>query len=200
MRNLLARARLAFFAGLAAVVVYSGGIAQAQTADPVASQIEAFDSSLLTATRAGGGGARELSPVVDRVFNVPVMAQFIVGPAWAQWTPADRNAVATALRAYVVARFVHEFAGAGQTIALVPDVQARGADRLVRTSVRTPGEDPDQINYRMRQYDGRWRVIDIYYNGVSELTTQRADAAGAIASGGARALIQRLETSTAALR
>jgi len=46
--------------------------------------------------------------------------------------------------------------------------------------------------YRMREVDGAWKVIDVYSDGVSELTLRRDDFGAAIAAGGALALIAHL--------
>ncbi len=36
----------------------------------------------------------------------------------------------------------------------------------------------------MRQSDDGWKVIDVYFNNISQLTTRRSDFAGPVASGG----------------
>jgi phospholipid transport system substrate-binding protein len=47
----------------------------------------------------------------------------------------------------------------------------------------------------MRQNGGAWKVIDVYYNGtVSSLVGQRSEYASTLRSGGAPALVRKLET------
>jgi phospholipid transport system substrate-binding protein len=49
----------------------------------------------------------------------------------------------------------------------------------------------------MRDTGSGWRVIDVYYNGgISQVTTQRSDFAATLASGGAKALVAKLEAQT----
>lgn len=200
MRMRIRRALFAFVSASGAAMALELP-AHAQTAAPAIAMIESFDHALLAATAPGGGGARTLSPAIDRAFNVPIMAQFVVGPTWRQLAEADQQSIIAALRRYVTARFAHDFAeGAAQTIVVDPAVQSRGLDQLVRTQATSPGEEPDRLDYRLRLYGNEWRVIDVYYNGVSELTTQRADAASALQTGGAAALVLRLQRSADALR
>ena len=59
------------------------------------------------------------------------------------------------------------------------------------------GGDDVTLNYRMRQAGDAWKVIDVYYNGsISQLTTQRSDFASSLASGGAKALIAKLDAQS----
>jgi ABC-type transporter MlaC component len=44
----------------------------------------------------------------------------------------------------------------------------------------------------MREYNGSWRVIDVYSDGVSLLTTQRADVSSTLEAGGPAALVAKL--------
>jgi phospholipid transport system substrate-binding protein len=45
----------------------------------------------------------------------------------------------------------------------------------------------------MRQSGGSWKVIDVYLNGfVSELATRRSDFAATLSSGGAPALVKKI--------
>ena len=53
------------------------------------------------------------------------------------------------------------------------------------------------LAYRMRQDGGSWKVIDVFYNStISQLTTQRSDFASTLSSGGAKALIAKLDAQT----
>src|SRR5438552_19079444 len=39
--------------------------------------------------------------------------------------------------------------------------------------------------YRMHEVNGTWKIVDVYSNGVSELTLRRSDFAAMLAAGGA---------------
>ena len=178
-------------------------LAVAQVIDPAARRIDAFDHALLSATRAHDlpGRIAVLTPAVAEVFNASAMAQFIVGPRWTGLQTADRAAISAALQRYMTARLAHDLADShGPTFTIDPNVQSRGPDKLVHTLVADPNETPDRLDYRMRQYGGAWKIVDLYYNGVSELTTERADLASTLATGGTAALIARIDAATAQQR
>jgi len=99
-----------------------------------------------------------------------------------------------AFRALTVAQYAKNFDGyAGEKFVELPQVETRGTDKLVKTTIGAPGGDAEAINYRLRQSGGQWKVIDVYYrNAISQLATRRSDFAGVVAKGGAPALIQHL--------
>ena len=93
-----------------------------------------------------------------------------------------------------IAQYAHNFDGfSGQRFTVVPQVVTRGMDKVVRTSLLTPGSEAEPLNYRLRENAGQWKIIDVYYRSdISQLSTRRSDFASVLASGGAPALIVRL--------
>ena len=76
---------------------------------------------------------------------------------------------------------------------MVGAVEVRGVDKLVRTTLTSPGSPVEELNYRLRETGGQWKIIDVYYkNAISQLATRRSDFAGVVNKGGAPALIAHL--------
>jgi phospholipid transport system substrate-binding protein len=173
--------------------------AVAQASDPAAAQIDAFDNSLLQVMKQGRslgvqGRYRELQPAVERAFDMPTMTRFAVGPKWATVSPADQAALIKAFTRYSVATYAKNFDSYdGEKFVLDPNVQSRGPDKLVHTQLVSPHDKTHDFAYRMRlASDGRWKVIDVYSDAISELATSRSDYASTMNSGGAPALIQKI--------
>ena len=170
-------------------------------ADPAAAQIEGFYAELSGVLRAEPVTASKLKPTVERTFNLPVMAQFSVGPQWSAMPASDKVAVIAALTRYTAARYAKDLTAAhGVTFVVDPAVQVRGDDRLVKSEARAAGQAPTKLYYRLRQYSGVWRVVDVLQDGVSEIATQRADFSAALAKGGAANLVRKLDEATAKLK
>ena len=71
---------------------------------------------------------------------------------------------------------------------------------LVKTTLRDPGGEDVQLNYRMRNTDTGWRTIDIFMHGtVSELALRRAEYSSALEREGLDKVIQNLESQVAKL-
>lgn len=171
--------------------------AAAQATDPAIQTVESLDNGLLATMRAGGGQSgreRVIAPVVDRSFDIALMTRLSVGPAWVSTSPRDQAALVAAFRAMTIAQYAHNFDGySGQRFTVVPKVDTRGLDRLVRTSLTSPDGGVESLNYRLRETGGQWKIIDVYYrDGISQLATRRSDFASVLARGGAPALIARL--------
>lgn len=176
-----------------------GGVAFAAQADAAAAQVESFDASLITAMKGGkalgaNGRARQLTPAVERAFDLPTMTAFAVGPSWASFTPAQKSQVIAAFTRLSVASWAHNFDSySGEQFVIDPTVQSRGVDKVVSAKLIHGGGAPVNLVYRMRQTGGgSWKVIDVFYNNISQLTTRRSDLASVVASGGAAGVTAKL--------
>jgi phospholipid transport system substrate-binding protein len=176
----------AFAVALAALPV----AASAQAADPAIPTIDALDSALIGAMKAGKtagseGRYRKLIPAVERAFDLPVMTRFAVGTAWSGYSAADQAALVKAFTRLSAANFAHNFDSYdGEQFKIDPQVQTRGVDKLVKTKIVPASGAPTDLNYRMRlSSSGTWKVIDVYFGAISQLTAQRSDFAAAAQKG-----------------
>lgn len=162
-------------------------------------QVQTLTSALLAAMRAGSRDSqperyRKLEPVIEQVFALPFMTRLSVGPDWTHFASDQQTALIAAFSRYTIANYAHNFRHfGGQRFDVDRNVINHGADKIIRTSLTSPGETPASLLYRMRSVDGTWKIVDVYYNGISQLTLHRVQFASAIASGGAPALIAYLD-------
>jgi phospholipid transport system substrate-binding protein len=184
---------------LGAAVVTAASAAIAQSADPASGTVQALQGGLLSIMHAGSaagqtGRARQIAPVIDRAFDLPQITRLAVGPSWTGMTAADQSALVASFRSLTVAQYAKNFDGfSGERFTMASQVETRGGDKLVRTTLVVPGGSTESLGYRLRQSGGQWKIIDVYYrNSISQLATRRADFARVLASGGAKALIAHL--------
>lgn len=189
MRILFAGTALALLSPLPAV---------AQT-DAAVAPVQSLDAGLLGIMKAGAKAgirarAAAIGPVVDRSFDLPLMTRLAVGPSWTTIAPADQQALVAAFRRMTVNSYAVNFDGfSGQSFTVTPQVETRGGDKLVRTTLNDPKGAPVPISYRLRQSGGGWRIIDVFYRSVSQLATRRSDFADVLGRGGAKALLARMD-------
>ncbi|WP_174279824.1 ABC transporter substrate-binding protein [Sphingomonas bacterium] len=183
----------------ALVLICCSAVSFAQGEDPARVPVDQLDAGLLAIMKAGkaaGTGARaaRISPVIDRVFDLPLTTRLSVGAAWTGFSAGDQAALVAAVRRLTIAQYASNFDGwNGETFTVAPQVESRGGDRLVRTTLASRGAAPVAISYRLRQSADGWRVVDVFYkNAISQLATRRSDFAAVMASGGAKALIAHL--------
>lgn len=195
--------------GLAALICLSAlgvqvGVADA-AADPAISRIASFDGALLEAMKSGRavgakGRYHRLTPVVEASFDLPLMTRFSVGPVWAKMSEADHQALTQAFTRLSAASYAHNFdTYGGEKFVIDPAVTTRGLDKIVQTHIVPAKGAPTALTYRMRETPGGWKIVDVYYGSISQLTTRRSDFAASVASGGAKALLAHLDGLTAKL-
>jgi phospholipid transport system substrate-binding protein len=70
---------------------------------------------------------------------------------------------------------------------------------LVRTEMVRPGKDTVQLDYVLQEENGKWLIVNVVANGVSDLSLKRADYGSILKSQGFDSLIARLRTQIAEL-
>jgi phospholipid transport system substrate-binding protein len=172
--------------------------AHAAAGDPGATQVQTLTDALLKSMRAGSAESmteryRNLEPVIEQTFALPLVTRLAVGPNWASFSPDQQKAVIAAFTRFTVANYAHNFRDFdGQKFEIDDNVLTRGEDKIVRTRVIPRNDSPVSLLYRMHEVDGTWKIIDVYSNGVSELALRRTDFAAALAAGGPPVLIAHL--------
>jgi phospholipid transport system substrate-binding protein len=170
--------------------------------DPAVMQVQTLTEALLKSMRAGPAESmteryRNLEPVIEQAFALPLVTRLSVGPDWANFSPDQQKELISAFTRFTVANYAHNFRDFdGQKFEIDDSVVSRGADKIVRTRVIPAHDAPVALLYRMHEVDGVWKIIDVFSNGVSELTLRRSDFAVAIASGGAPVLIAHLNKAS----
>jgi phospholipid transport system substrate-binding protein len=182
----------------AALVLAGADSARAADSDPAATQVQTLTASLLKSMHAGSAVSmteryRDLEPVIEQVFALPLVTQLSVGPEWATFSPDQQKAMIAAFTRFTVANYAHNFRDfSGQKFEIDDNVASRSQDKIVRTRVIPVHDTPTSVLYRMHEVDGTWRIVDVVSDGISQLALHRGDFAAAIASGGAPALIAHL--------
>ena len=156
------------------------------------------------AARAGDTG-RTYEIVQQRFLpstDFMLTTQYAVGPAWAQATPAQREALFTqfqTLLARTYALQLTQMQGENTQFRFpAPAKLAPGAtDAIVRTVV-VSGGDSNPVDYRMRKTPSGWKIYDIDMMGAWMIAVYRRQFAAQLASGGIDGLIKYLAAHNAA--
>jgi phospholipid transport system substrate-binding protein len=176
--------------------------ASAAVRDPAVAPVQTLTDALLKSMHAGSTISmteryKQLEPVIEQVFAMPLVTRLAVGPEWANFSLEQQKALITAYTRFTAANYAHNFHDFdGQKFEIDDNVASRGEDKVVRTRVLPAHDVPVSLLYRMREVDGAWKVIDVISDGVSQLALRRSDFAVALAAGGAPALITHLNKSS----
>ena len=158
--------------------------------------IDMLDNALLdvmkNADKLGYKGRYEkLGPVIEQAFNLPLMARISVGPQWSSLTADQQNKIAEAFKSLSVATYASRFDGyGGEQFKIVGEAPTTGSDDLVNTTMVRPNDDPVDLNYRLRQENGSWKIIDVFLSGtISQLANYRSEFAATLRANGADGLV-----------
>lgn len=162
--------------------------------------IEVFHTGLLSIMKEAKtlgfeGRSTRLEPLMEKVFDLDFMASKTVGRHWRKLTDADQQRWSQVFARLTTANYAGRFTGyTGERFKMMGQEEAARGTRLVLTKIVIPDEEAVEINYRLIEKDGHWRVIDVYLDGtVSELALRRSEYSSALKREGFEQLIADVE-------
>lgn len=191
---------------IALTLAARGAAAQGEAA--AAAVISQFYDALLAVMKQAkalgfDGRYARLAPVIERAFDLGLMARIAVGPGWPQIPAPQQQALTQAFVRFTVSQYAGRFDGyAGERFEVDPKTQPNPNGVLVQTRLVQTNGEVTTLNYLMhRGAGGAWQVIDVYLKGtISELATRRSEFSGVLQSSGAAGLVRSLDQRSAALR
>lgn len=202
-----AAACLAVALGLAGPALgQSEGDAPATAPGEPAEVVARVNEALLSVMREAGdlgypGRYARLQPVFGEAFYFPFMSRVAAGRYWGDLDSAQRDRLAEAFGDMSVATFAARFDGfSGESFEIGETLeQPRGAV-LVRNRLVRNGQPPVSIDYLLRRFDGRWRIIDVFLDGtISEIATKRSEYGAILKNDGFEGLLARIAEKSADL-
>lgn len=208
MRNTPRRARdgitrllvaCALLVPASAIAEPDAGLVEARTA--VESLYVVLSDCMQNAEALGLEGRREkLEPAIAESYDIPLMAAKVLGRHWRKLSDEDKTRWVTTFGRLTVATFAERFDGWEGEELVVDDAEAGARNTIVvHTRITRPKDEAVPIHYRLREREGRWRVMDVFLNGtVSELALRRSEYGSVAENEGIGPLIDQLEAKIAA--
>jgi len=174
-------------------------VIEAEASTPV-TRIESFHAGLLqimkeAKTLGFQGRIDRLAPLMANTFDLDFMASKTVGRHWRKLSDEDKERWAQTFARFTYANYAGRFTGftGEEFVTLGVEDAARGT-RNVLTKIVVPDGDDVELNYRVIERSGEWKVIDVYLNGtVSELALRRSEYSSALKREGFPALVDSIE-------
>ena len=137
----------------------------------------------------------KIAPAVAAAYDLPFMAEKILGRHWRELPESDHARWTDAFGRLTVATYAERMTGfTGQSFEVLKVEQSQRGTAVVYTQVVSPKEPPIAINYRMRETGDGWRIIDVYLNGtVSELALRRSEYAAVLQRDGFQKLVASID-------
>jgi phospholipid transport system substrate-binding protein len=179
---------------LTAALAFSGGAVTMVAAADAAQTAVAFISSLseqaiqaLTQPNiAKDERERRARALLRDNFAIPAIGQWVLGRYWRTATPEERDEYLKLFEDLIITTYVDRFSRyAGESLEVVGAKAIEGgSDELVETRIVRAGGSPVQVGWRVRDEGGRWKIVDVFVEGVSMGQTQRSEFASVIQNKG----------------
>lgn len=193
-------------AALALLVTFAvapSAVAEAAAASGAIQAVERLHAGLLdvmkNADAIGYRGRYErLFSIVTDSFDLPFMAEKTVGRHWKTLSPDEQKQWLDSFHEMTAATYAGRFEGfSGQRFEVLGEEPASHDTVVVRSLLHNPSGDDVQLNYRLHEDQGSWRVIDVYLNGtVSELALRRSEYSTVLKRDGFAKLIETIDGKT----
>jgi phospholipid transport system substrate-binding protein len=197
----------ALWIGLAPAGGWAADPAAAAAPDPGArAPVEALQAVLLECMKGACGPSFEeryqhIFAELDKSFDLAFMARVSLGNAWNSLSADQRTAFVALSRRFSAASYAANFDGYdGQRFEIRGEEPAGRGTLLIKTELVQPHDDDVSFDYRLRQTDGGWRIIDITLDGkISQLTLRRSEYASVVEHEGFPKLVEVIEAKIAKL-
>ncbi len=147
----------------------------ARAANEPADVVNTLHAALLDAMLHGdtlgcSGRLQRLEPVIASTFDLPFIAQHILKRRWESMTPAQREQFTATLKDLTVVTYATNFSHNSGVQFSTKESRALSKERYQVRAMLTPAHDDKvALDYFLQQSDGRWRVINVIADGVSDL-------------------------------
>ena len=129
--------------------------------------------------------AKEFRRIMNASFDMKTIGRFVLGKNWRTATPEQQSEYQKLFNAMIVEVYtvrLDNYQGQKFEVGSVRDV---GKKDLLVTSHILPVDSPKvKVDWRVRQKNGRYKIIDVLIEGVSMSLTQRSDFSSVIQRGG----------------
>lgn len=177
-----------------------------ERAAEVEAVVRELHRTLVEAARDAASLTREeryvrIAPVVSATHDLPYIAELTIRRQWRSVDDADRQAFVAAFERLSIMTYATRFAAVGPgTFEIYGSEEAGGGRMRVRAAIVRSDDEDIPLDYLLQQDDGRWRIVNILADGVSDLALKRAQYRKIFTDGGTIAdVIAEIEEETARL-
>jgi phospholipid transport system substrate-binding protein len=179
-----------------AVLLAAAGTAAAasptETVQTAVQKVSASQSGPAAKTLSTAERRAEIRKITDNLFDFKDMSERSLGSAWTQATPAQQQEFVRLFSTLIASAYlsrIEQFAGEPFTYV---GEKIDGNEASVLSRVVTSKGSELGLDYRMYRADGRWAVYDIYVDGISLVSSYKAQFNRVIQRGSFAELLKQL--------
>lgn len=213
--QMVAKGKPRVFSGIALIVLMALGLgdapATAPAPDPAATTPRALIQSILadvtTILRNPQFSKIDRTEKVREIayanIDFETLSRLTLARNWRGLSDADRTEFVALFKKHLSSTYAHTTDNYNnEDLTVIGERQEPDGDATVQTQIAGVQEDgkPEiiKVDYRLRQKDGQWKVIDVTVDGISLVANFRSQFQEIMANGGIDQLLQLLRDKNAA--
>jgi phospholipid transport system substrate-binding protein len=185
--------------GLAALLVWPALAAGASSPRDVVRELGDQVLAVLKDKSLSNDAKRErIMEIAKRGVDFQTLARLVLARNWSRFSPEEQQQFEEEFRQHLSVTYGKSVDSyKNEEMEITGDrAEARG-DWTVKTKILRGGPDDVLVDYRLRQNDGEWKIIDFIVEGVSMVSNFRSQFQGLLASKTPEQLIALLREKNA---
>jgi phospholipid transport system substrate-binding protein len=186
----------------AIVMALAAVAAPAQAEDAAAAVVEKTTSGviaiLVDQSLSTDDKRKRVEDVVLRSVDFETLSKLVLARNWTRFSDAQRAEFMALFKNHLsmtYGRNVETYKN--EKVQITGARTETGGDSTVKTKIVRGGTNDILVDYRMRQRDGTWKIIDVVIEGVSLVSNFRSQFQDVVASGGPDRLLTLLREKNA---
>ena len=168
---------------------------------PAAARIAALGEEVLAALNDPQAGEAERDAVLRKVLardvDIPLIGRFALGRYWNKTNAEQRGEYLPLFKDFLVRTYAARLGGIHIDDFKVLDAQKVGdADILVHSRVDTGERHPVRADWRVREHDGHYLILDLSVEGISMAVILRQEFGSILGKKGIEGLLTMLRERT----
>jgi phospholipid transport system substrate-binding protein len=187
------------FAALISMIALT--FTSAAFAGPATTMVQGKQTTLFDLLKQGTPESqKKIDAVFDEMLDYSTLAEASLGPEWAARSDAEKAEFTDLLKKLVRSAYTKNLKKITSfDVDYLGEDAAEGGAVVVKTKSKPkdPRDEPVEINFKVVQKDGKWKVQDIITEGVSLVSSYRNQFTKIIKKDGWGALIQKMKDKLA---
>jgi len=186
---------------IAAVVASLGVATAAAAAGPRETMQETIDQVLAVLNDASLDSSQRLEAIeaiAYERFDMYTMSRLVLARSWKQFSPEQREEYIAQFKEYLANNYGNKIDRYNQErVEIIGTREEPRGDVTVRTKILGGEFENALVDYRLRQKDGAWHVIDVIIEGISMVSNFRDQFKEVLSRGGPEHLLAKLREKNA---
>lgn len=141
----------------------------------------------------------QIEQIAYEAMDFDTLSRLVLARNWSKFSPAQQSEFIGLFKRHLSVTYGHNVENyRNERVQILGERKEGYGDVTVLTKILRGGADADVVvDYRLRQRDGQWKIIDIIIEGVSMVSNFRSQFQDIVANGGPDRLLTLLKEKNA---